>query len=104
MLPRDRIWFAKFGRAAYTGHVDEKKPGMSSYAKAGAYAGLAFVTPISGWVCYQVGVWAGAHWNIAWAPQTGLIIGCVAGIYETFRQALRIEGLDAGARNKEQPR
>ncbi|MBI5084246.1 MAG: AtpZ/AtpI family protein [Acidobacteria bacterium] len=73
---------------------DNNGGGMSSYAKAGAYAGLAFVTPISGWVCYQAGVWLDARYGTGWMALAGLIIGCGAGMYETCRQAMRIEGLD----------
>jgi hypothetical protein len=67
---------------------------MSPLAKAGAYAGLAFVTPISGWVCYKIGQWLDRQWGTGYVSLAGLIIGCAAGMYETFRQALRIEGLD----------
>lgn len=67
---------------------------MSPLAKAGAYAGLAFVTPISGWVCYKIGQWLDQQWGTGYLYLAGLIIGCAAGMYETFRQALRIEGLD----------
>ncbi len=72
----------------------EERRGLSPYAKAGAYAGLAFVTPISGWVCYKTGVWLDEAWGTSYMYLVGLILGCAAGMYETFRQALRIEGLD----------
>jgi len=81
----------------YTGLVGEQQPerkGLSPYAKAGAYAGLAFVTPISGWVCYKIGEWLDRSWGTSYLYLAGLIIGCVAGMYETYRQAVRIEGLD----------
>lgn len=74
-----------------------KQPGrkeLSSYAKAGAYAGLAFVTPISGWICYKLGLWLDQEWGTGYLYLVGLILGCAAGMYETFRQAMRIEGLD----------
>jgi hypothetical protein len=72
-----------------------KKPaGMNSYAKAGAYMGLATITPISGYICYLIGGWLDAKMGWNWAATTGLMVGCVAGMYETFRQAVRIEGLD----------
>ncbi len=75
--------------------VSESKPGgMSSYAKAGAYMGLATVTPISGYIGYLAGGWLDSHMGWGWAATTGLLVGCVAGMYETFRQAVRIEGLD----------
>lgn len=72
----------------------EQRKGLSPYAKAGAYAGLAFVTPISGWVCYRIGEWLDRAWGVSYLDLVGLIIGCAAGMYETFRQAVRIEGLD----------
>lgn len=81
----------------YTDLVDEdrqERNGLSPYAKAGAYAGLAFVTPISGWVCYKIGQWLDQSWGTSYLYLVGLIVGCAAGMYETFRQAVRIEGLD----------
>jgi F0F1-type ATP synthase assembly protein I len=66
---------------------------LSPYAKAGAYAGLALVTPISGWVCYQVGLWLDQRWGTGYWNLVGLLVGCGAGMYETYRQAVRIEGL-----------
>lgn len=67
---------------------------MSPYAKAAAYMGLAMVTPISGWVCYKIGQWLMVRMETPWLDVIGLIIGCAAGIYETFTQAMKIEGLD----------
>lgn len=84
-------------RPPYTGRVGEQQPerkGLSPYAKAGAYAGLAFVTPISGWVCYKIGEWLDQSWGTSYLYLVGLIVGCAAGMYETFRQAVRIEGLN----------
>ncbi len=65
----------------------------SGLAKAGAYAGLAFVTPISGFVCYKIGQWLDGHYGADWMATVGLLLGCAAGMYETVRQAVRIEGL-----------
>jgi hypothetical protein len=73
---------------------EPKQGGMSSYAKAGAYMGLATLTPISGYVCYLAGGWLDAKMGWNWAATVGLLVGCVAGMYETFIQAVRIEGLD----------
>lgn len=80
----------------YTGPVSEEKPrvGMSSYAKAGAYSGLALITPISGWICYKIGQYLNQAWNTSMLDTAGLILGCGIGMYETVRQATRIEGLD----------
>lgn len=66
---------------------------MSPYAKAGAYAGLALVTPISGWICYQAGLYLDGRWGTTYWNLVGLLLGCGAGMYETYRQAVRIEGL-----------
>ena len=73
---------------------DAEPARMGSYAKAGAYMGLATITPISGYVCYLIGGWLDVKMGWGWAATTGLLVGCVAGMYETFRQAVRIEGLD----------
>ncbi|MBN9660590.1 MAG: hypothetical protein J0H49_20540 [Acidobacteria bacterium] len=67
---------------------------MSSYAKAGAYSGLALITPLSGWICYKIGEYLNHAWNTAQLDTAGLIFGCGIGMYETVRQATRIEGLD----------
>lgn len=56
--------------------------------------GLAMVTPISGWVCYKLGQWLMAKTGTPYLDLVGLLVGCAAGIYETFVQAVRIEGLD----------
>jgi len=68
-------------------------PQMKPYAKAAAYMGLVLVTPVSGWVCFKLGQYIDAHAGTTWVAITGLIIGCAAGMYETYREAMRIEGL-----------
>jgi hypothetical protein len=83
--------YSRAGRRRYTVVVSED--GMSPYAKAAAYAGLAFVTPVSGWICFKVGEWLGHRWGLDWLPVTAMVVGCAAGMYETYRQAVRIEGL-----------
>lgn len=78
--------------------VDEQKPdgrrGMTGYAKAGAYMGLAFITPIAGFIGYVVGRWLAPVVGVPWLDIAGMIVGCASGMYEVYRQALRIEGLD----------
>jgi F0F1-type ATP synthase assembly protein I len=74
--------------------LPDRKP-LTSYAKAGAYMGLAFITPISGWICYKIGQFLDRQMGTSWAAIVGLLIGCAAGMYETYRQGLSIEGLDA---------
>jgi hypothetical protein len=71
-----------------------ERPEMSGYAKAAAYAGLAFVTPASGWICYKIGQYMDKEWSTNYMGVAGLILGCAVGMYETFRQAVKIEGLD----------
>jgi F0F1-type ATP synthase assembly protein I len=66
----------------------------SGYSKAAAYMGLAFVTPVSGWVCYKLGQWLDVKTGSNYWALIGMILGCAAGMYETFRQAVRLEGLD----------
>lgn len=73
---------------------EKPRSGMTGYAKAGAYSGLALVTPVSGWVCYKIGEYLNHLWNTSLLDTAGLILGCGLGMYETFRQAVRIEGLD----------
>ncbi len=73
---------------------DDNKGSMTPLAKAGAYTGLAFVTPISGWVCFKLGEWLAPKFGLPWLPMLGMIVGCAAGMYETFKQAMRIEGFD----------
>ncbi len=72
----------------------DRKP-MSPYAKGAAYMGLALITPISGWICYKIGQYLDGQMHTAWISVAGLIVGCAAGMYETYRQGLSIEGLDA---------
>jgi hypothetical protein len=73
--------------------VPDRKP-LTSYAKAAAYMGLAFVTPISGWICYKIGQFLDQKMGTSWVSMVALMIGCAAGMYETYRQGLSIEGLD----------
>lgn len=61
---------------------------MSPWAKAGAYMGLAFIVPISGYICYWIGGKVGGHLG----EMIGLLLGLAAGIYEVYREAMRIEG------------
>lgn len=72
----------------------QRKP-LSPYAKAGAYMGLALITPISGFVCYKIGQYLDRQMGSSWISIVGLIVGCAAGMYETYRQGLNIEGIDA---------
>lgn len=67
---------------------------QSPYAKAAAYAGLAFVTPISGYLCYLAGEWLNRKLATSYLDMAGMLVGCALGMYETFRQAVKIEGLD----------
>jgi F0F1-type ATP synthase assembly protein I len=68
---------------------------MTSYAKAGAYMGLALVTPVSGWICYKIGQFLDRQLGTSWVAVVGIMVGCAAGMYETYREGLRIEGLSS---------
>ena len=79
-------------------------PQMTPYAKAAAYSGLALVTPISGWIGYRIGQMLDHRTGTAWISLAGLLIGCASGMYETYRAAVRIEGMDKpnrGAGNRD---
>jgi len=80
--------------AEYTWDGACAMPGMSPYSKAAAYAGLALVTPISGWICYKLGEYLDRQSGADYFALAGLLVGCAAGIYETYRTALHIEGYD----------
>ena len=67
---------------------------MTGYAKAGAYTGLALITPIAGYIGYLAGAWLAQQTGVGWLDTAGMMLGCASGMYETYRQALRIEGLD----------
>lgn len=67
---------------------------MTGYAKAGAYMGLALITPIAGYIGYLAGDWLAPKFGVPWLDTAGLVLGCASGMYETYRQAMRIEGLD----------
>lgn len=73
---------------------DPERKGVSGYAKGGIYMGLAFVTPISGYIGYLFGQWLAPKMGIPWLDTAGMMVGCGIGMYETFRQAMRVEGLD----------
>ena len=64
--------------------------------------GLALITPISGFVCYKLGQYLDQRMGSSWIAIVGLIVGCAAGMYETYRQGLNIEGIDALISNKPQ--
>jgi|GEM_PF-2334013 len=57
--------------------------------------GLAFITPASGWICYEIGKVVDRQMGTAWIALAALLVGCAAGMYETYREGLRIEGLDS---------
>jgi len=71
------------------------RPHLTPYAKAAAYMGLALVTPASGWVCYKAGQFIDREMHTEYAALVGLMIGCAVGLYETYREGLRIEGLSS---------
>jgi F0F1-type ATP synthase assembly protein I len=69
--------------------VNEKE--AKSWAKAGAYTGLAFILPIAMLVCYYLGDWADHKFGTRFLYFVGIMLGFAAGLWETMRQADRIE-------------
>lgn len=61
------------------------------WAKAGAYAGLAFILPVAMVVCYEIGVWADQKLGTHYGNLVGILAGFAGGLYETMRQVNRIE-------------
>jgi hypothetical protein len=59
------------------------------WAKAAAYSGLAFILPISMYVCH----WVGSAINDRWGGVAGLMVGFAGGLWATYREAVRIEKL-----------
>lgn len=64
---------------------------VNSWAKAGAYMGLAFVPAISGYAGYWLGTQIDLRYGTGYAQLTGMLLGLAAGFYELYRQAMRIE-------------
>lgn len=60
---------------------------MTVWAKAGAYMGLAFILPISMYVCH----WVGSSIDEKWGGTVGVMLGFAGGLYTTYREAMRIE-------------
>ena len=70
----------------------QRKP-VSSWTKGGAYMGLAFLVPASGWVGHWLGSRLDERWSTSHWATICMMIGLAAGLYETIRQAIRIENL-----------
>jgi F0F1-type ATP synthase assembly protein I len=60
-------------------------------ARAGAYMGLVWVLPVAMAVCWFAGDYADKRLGTTYWSMAGLIVGFAAGLYETLRQANRIE-------------
>ncbi len=60
-------------------------------ARAGAYMGLVWILPVTIGVCWWIGDRADQHFGTNYLALIGLMIGFAAGLYETIRQANRIE-------------
>jgi F0F1-type ATP synthase assembly protein I len=69
----------------------------NSWAKAGAYTGLAFIMPVSIYLCYLAGSWVDSKLGTTYWQIVGVILGFAAGLLETWREAQRIEN---GSRRK----
>ncbi len=64
---------------------------MSTWSKASAYMGLAFVIPAAMYACWWIGDWADQKYGTKWFGLVGLLLGFAAGLYELLRQSSRIE-------------
>jgi Putative F0F1-ATPase subunit Ca2+/Mg2+ transporter len=64
----------------------------SGWGKAASYMGLAFVIPVSMYICYQIG----NYLQPAWGGVVGLMVGLAAGLYESYRQAMEFEKRNGG--------
>jgi F0F1-type ATP synthase assembly protein I len=64
---------------------------LNPWTKAGAYMGLAFIVPAGGWLGYYLGSTLDAKYGTSYWQLVGIIFGLGAGLYETLRQAQRIE-------------
>ena len=74
-----------------------KEREAKSWAKAGAYMGLAFIVPVAMAVGYFIGGWVDAKVGTKIFYLVGILFGFGAGLWETMRQADRIEnGLGTG--------
>ena len=68
-----------------------KENEAKSWAKAGAYTGLAFILPVAMLVCYYLGDWADRKLGTRFLYVLGMMLGFAAGLWETMRQADKIE-------------
>ena len=62
-----------------------------SWAKAGAYTGLAFILPVAMAACFWVGSWADGKLGTKFLAVVGMMCGFAAGLWETIRQADQIK-------------
>jgi cadmium resistance protein CadD (predicted permease) len=60
-------------------------------AKAGAYMGLVWVLPVSMAALWWIGDYLDGRMGTGYLAYVGLALGFIAGLYETIRQADRIE-------------
>ncbi len=60
-------------------------------ARAGAYMGLVWVLPVSMGALWWIGDFLDQKWGTSYLAFAGLVIGFAVGLYETIRQANRIE-------------
>jgi Putative F0F1-ATPase subunit Ca2+/Mg2+ transporter len=79
-----------------------KREERNSWAKAGAYTGLAFIIPVAMLACYYLGQWADSKLGTNFLAIVGIMAGFGAGLWETLRQADRIEhGLRTGTKDRD---
>ena len=63
----------------------------NNWGKAGAYTGLAFIMPVTIYVCYLIGAWVDHKLGTNIFYLAGIMLGLAGGLYETMRQVNRIE-------------
>lgn len=77
-----------------------KEREAKSWAKAGAYTGLAFIMPVAMLASYFLGAWLDRKLGTNFLYVVGLMFGFAAGLYETVRQADQIENGIGTRKNK----
>lgn len=64
---------------------------VNSWARGGAYLGLAFVPAIAGWLGYEAGAWLDNRFATTWLKTALMLLGLAAGIWDVVRLAEKLE-------------
>jgi len=65
--------------------------GLGAYIELEKLMNIAFVLPSSVAICGLAGWWAGNRLHHQWIFITGIVFGCVAGLYYVIQQAIAAE-------------